>query len=682
MSELLEVKHLSVSIDTVQGEVEAVRDVSFSLRAGEILAVVGESGCGKSIMCKSIMKLLPGNAKIKSGSICINGVDITSYKEKEMQKLRGNLFSMVFQDPMTSLNPTMTIGAQIAEAVLIHQPKLSKAEVKKRVLELMELVGIERAEERANLYPWNFSGGMRQRSVLAIALASDPDILIADEPTTSLDVTIQAQILDLLREIQKRLGTATILVSHDLGVVARCADRVAVMYAGKIIETGETQEVYYDPKHPYTWGLLRSLPALSRGKDRLYTLPGMPPSLIHPPKGDAFAYRNTYALAVDYEKEPPMFRVTDSHYAATWLLDERAANVRNQIAEAMGNVDAAGAQNGEMETKQLCRKRCIEKLESGGNFEVLEQAESEEGQNSETGQNAEILLDVQHLSHVFPLSKKHVIRAVDDVSFQIRRGEILGLVGESGSGKSTVARCIMNICRPYSGKIVYRGIDVCDRGQFRQNKKMLQTDRQLIFHDSGSSLNQRMKVKEIILEPLKVSHMKPMHGSYHEEALFQMKAVGLEEQCLNRYPSELSGGQRQRVAIARALITEPGLLVADEPIASLDVSIQAQIVNLFRHLQEEHGFSFLFIAHDLAMVEFLCDRVGVMYHGRLVELAPCGELYANPLHPYTKELLSAIPVPDPLRERARKTTEFGSDKYVRGGRMEEVLPGHYVEIDQ
>ena len=377
MSELLEVKHLSVGIDTVQGEVEAVRDVSFSLRAGEILAVVGESGCGKSIMCKSIMKLLPGNAKIKSGSICINGVDITSYKEKEMQKLRGNLFSMVFQDPMTSLNPTMTIGAQIAEAVLIHQPKLSKAEVKKRVLELMELVGIERAEERANLYPWNFSGGMRQRSVLAIALASDPDILIADEPTTSLDVTIQAQILDLLREIQKRLGTATILVSHDLGVVARCADRVAVMYAGKIIETGETQEVYYDPKHPYTWGLLRSLPALSRGKDRLYTLPGMPPSLIHPPKGDAFAYRNTYALAVDYEKEPPMFRVTDSHYAATWLLDERAANVRNQIAEAMGNVDAAGAQNGEMKTKQLCRKRCIEKLESGGNFEVLEQAESE-----------------------------------------------------------------------------------------------------------------------------------------------------------------------------------------------------------------------------------------------------------------------------------------------------------------
>ncbi len=676
MSELLEVKHLSVSFDTSQGEVEAVRDVSFSLRAGEILAVVGESGCGKSVMCKSLMKLLPGNAKIKAGSICINGVDITSYKEKEMQKLRGKLFSMVFQDPMTSLNPTMTIGAQIAEAVLIHQPKLPPVEVKRRVLELMELVGIEQAEERANLYPWNFSGGMRQRSVLAIALASDPDILIADEPTTSLDVTIQAQILDLLREIQKKLGTATILVSHDLGVVARCADRVAVMYAGKIIETGKTEEVYYDPKHPYTWGLLRSLPALSRGKNRLYTLPGMPPSLIHPPKGDAFACRNAYALAIDYEEEPPMFRVTDSHYAATWLLDERAADVREQISEAMRSSDTEAAlpcllqkaQTGSVETGQFAGDMTGKKTESNG--------------NSETGQKAEILLDVQHLSHVFPLTKKHVIRAVDDVSFQIRRGEILGLVGESGSGKSTVARCIMNICQPYSGKILYRGINVCDRGQFRQNRKMLQTDRQLIFQDSGSSLNQRMKVEEIILEPLKVGHIKPMHGSYRDEALFQMKAVGLEEQCLNRYPSELSGGQRQRVAIARALITEPGLLVADEPIASLDVSIQAQIVNLFRHLQEEHGFSFLFIAHDLAMVEFLCDRVGVMYHGRLVELAPCRELYENPLHPYTKELLAAIPVPDPLRERARKATQFRKDAYMGGGKMEEVLPGHYVEISQ
>ena len=269
MDELLKVEHLAVSFQTDAGELEAVRDVSFSLRPGEVLAIVGESGCGKSVLCKSIMKLLPEKAKIKSGSIRINDTDISACKEKEMQKLRGRLFAMVFQDPMTSLNPTMTIGAQIAEAILVHQPKMKKEVVQKRVLELMELVGIDRPEARAKLYPWNFSGGMRQRSVLAIALASDPAILIADEPTTALDVTIQAQILDLLKEIQHRLGTATILVSHDLGVVARVADRVAVMYAGKICEIGTAEEIYYDPKHPYTKGLLRSLPALSHGLEVL-----------------------------------------------------------------------------------------------------------------------------------------------------------------------------------------------------------------------------------------------------------------------------------------------------------------------------------------------------------------------------------------------------------------------------
>ena len=276
MSDLLEIENLSVSFDTPQGELEAVRDVSFSLRKGEVLALVGESGCGKSVLCKTIMKLLPATARIREGSILVNGADISKYTEKEMQRLRGKLFAMVFQDPMTALNPTMTIGAQIAEAILIHEPKSSKDAVWKRVLELMELVGIDRPAERACMYPWNFSGGMRQRSVLAIALAANPAILIADEPTTALDVTIQAQILDLLRDIQQKLGTATILVSHDLGVVARAAERVAVMYAGKICEIGTAEEIYYQPEHPYTKGLLRSLPALSHGKEMLSTLP--PPS--------------------------------------------------------------------------------------------------------------------------------------------------------------------------------------------------------------------------------------------------------------------------------------------------------------------------------------------------------------------------------------------------------------------
>ena len=337
MEELLEIKDLHVSIRSPQGKVEAVRGVDLTLHPGEVLAVVGESGCGKSMLCKSILKLLPRNAYIESGSILVNGVDITAYRERDMAALRGKLFSMVFQDPMTSLDPTMTIGAQIAEAVLVHSPKMPKEAVYNRVLELMTLVGIARPRERYKLYPYNFSGGMRQRTVMAIALAGNPQILLADEPTTALDVTIQAQILDLLRDIQQKLHTATILVSHDLGVVARAADRVAVMYAGRIVEIGTAEEVYYDPRHPYTWGLMRSLPALARGKRALYTIPGMPPSLIDPPKGDAFAARNEYALAIDYEQAPPMFRITDTHYAATWLLDPRAPKIESPLG---GNVHA------------------------------------------------------------------------------------------------------------------------------------------------------------------------------------------------------------------------------------------------------------------------------------------------------------------------------------------------------
>lgn len=327
MENILEVQNLSVSFESPKGEVQAVRDVSFSLKKGEILAVVGESGCGKSVLCKSIMKLLPKSARIKEGTILLKGTDITRYKERDMQKIRGKFFSMIFQDPMTSLNPTMKIGQQIAEAILIHDRRKTKEQVYQKVIQLMELVGIEHARERYQSYPYNFSGGMRQRCVMAIALASDPEILFADEPTTALDVTIQAQILDLLREIQEKMGTAAILVSHDLGVVARAADRVAVMYAGKIVEIGTAEEIYYDPRHPYTWGLMRSLPFFAKKKEKLYTIPGMPPSLVNPPKGDAYACRNEYALGIDYEEMPPMFQITDTHFAATWLLDSRAPQI-------------------------------------------------------------------------------------------------------------------------------------------------------------------------------------------------------------------------------------------------------------------------------------------------------------------------------------------------------------------
>lgn len=324
MSKLLEINNLSVSFQTRQGEVEAVRGVSFALDSGEVLAVVGESGCGKSVLCKSIMKLLPPNGCIKSGSILVNGLDITGYGQRDMEPLRKRVFSMVFQDPMSSLNPTIPVGEQIAEAVRLHDPKKKKKAACEKAMELMRLVGIHEPEKQYKHYPCHFSGGMRQRSVMAVALASEPKILFADEPTTALDVTIQAQILDLLREIQQKMGTATVLVTHDFGVVARVADKVAVMYAGKIVETGTVEEIFYDARHPYTQGLIRSLPAYAKAGEPLYAIPGMPPVLLNPPKGDAFAYRNPYALAIDYEEMPPMFQVSDTHYAATWLLDERA----------------------------------------------------------------------------------------------------------------------------------------------------------------------------------------------------------------------------------------------------------------------------------------------------------------------------------------------------------------------
>mgnify|MGYP002675494980 FL=1 len=330
MENILELKNLTVSIDSPMGKVEAVRGVSLALRPGEVLAIVGESGCGKSMLCRSIMKLLPRSARIEGGQIIANGADITGYSQRDMNRLRGKLFSMVLQDPMTALDLTQTVEAQIAEAVRVHSPRLDRQAVHRRVMELMELVGIPQPEKRGKLYPYHFSGGQRQRVVMAIALAADPKILLADEPTTALDVTVQAQILDLLKDIQHRLHTATILVSHDLGVVARAADRVAIMYAGRIVEIGTAEEIYYDPRHPYTWGLMRSLPALAKG-GQLYTIPGMPPSLVHPPRGDAFACRNEYALAIDYEEAPPMFRVSDTHYAATWLLDERAPRVTPPI---------------------------------------------------------------------------------------------------------------------------------------------------------------------------------------------------------------------------------------------------------------------------------------------------------------------------------------------------------------
>lgn len=545
MAERLKVENLSVSFDTPAGEVQVLREVSLELREGETLALVGESGCGKSVLCKSIMKLLPGNSRITGGHIWGEGEEITGYKERQMQKLRGSLFSMIFQDPLSSLNPAISVGRQIGEGVALHDPRLCRKDIYSRVIELMALVGIERPRERYSLYPGDFSGGMRQRCVMAIALASQPRILLADEPTTALDVTIQAQMLDLLGNLKRRLGMAVLLVTHDLAVAAGAADRMAVMRKGKIVETGTAEEIFYMPRHSYTRELLQSHPAVA-GR----------------------------------EKGPGVSR--EGHQVQPDL------------------------------------------------------------------QENQILLEVNHLIRHFPLGKKAVVQAVDDVSFQIRKGEIFGLVGESGSGKSTVARCVMNICRPDEGSIVFKGIDTLDKRQAYRQRKTLHTARGLIFQDSAASLNRRMKVAHIIAEPMQAVRRRPQRGGYRAEAEFLLKHVGLDGSYLDKYPFELSGGERQRVAIARALSMEPELLVADEPLASLDAPVQWQIIQLFQRLQKEHGFAFLFIAHDLAVVRYLCHRVGVMRRGKLVETASAKEIFEAPRHPYTKELLAAIPAPDPM----------------------------------
>jgi len=337
MDNLLEVNNLFVSFTTEEGEVKAVRDVSFTLKKGETLAILGESGCGKSVLCKSILRILPENGLIKSGDVILAGENLTNLSEKAMNKVRGKEISMIFQDPMTSLNPTMSIGKQIMEAVLIHQ-KMSKSEAKKRTIELMELVGIDQAEKRFAQYPHHFSGGMRQRSVIAIALACNPKVLIADEPTTALDVTIQAQILDLIQELQRKIGISIIFITHDLGVVANVAQKIAIMYAGKIVEIGTTKDIFYEPKHPYTWGLISSLPTMAVEEELLHSIAGMPPNLLHPPQGDAFAVRNKFALKIDYFVEPPMFKISETHSAATWLLHRNAPEIKAPIRLKEGRV--------------------------------------------------------------------------------------------------------------------------------------------------------------------------------------------------------------------------------------------------------------------------------------------------------------------------------------------------------
>ncbi|MFU1793162.1 dipeptide ABC transporter ATP-binding protein [Paenibacillus azoreducens] len=646
MVENLVIKDLAVTFNTYAGEVQAVRGVSFQLKKGETLAIVGESGSGKSVMVKCIMRLIDKSiGSIKQGEVWFEGEDLLQKTEKQMQGIRGSYISIITQDPMTSLNPTMTVGNQIMECIRKHQ-RVSRSKAKREAIELLEMVGIPNPELRIKQYPHQFSGGMRQRVSIAIALACKPKILIADEPTTALDVTVQAQILELLKNLQSKLGMSIIFITHDLGVVAGLAERVIVMYAGKAVEVGTVDEIFYDPRHPYTWGLLGSMPGLHAEEGTLYSIPGTPPNMMSLPKGDAFAPRNKYSLKIDFMEEPPMFQISPTHYAATWLLHEHAPKIsRPYVSPSQRELHLHDPDKAK--TLQAAREK---------------------------------LVAVENLKKYFPLGKGQIHKAVDGLTFDIYKGETLGLVGESGCGKSTTGRTLIGLYTATSGKVLYGGENISGLNSLEKRQQMSRR-MQMIFQDPYSTLNPRMTVADIIAEGVDIHRFAKDAGQRREFVYQLLEAVGLNRDHANRYPHEFSGGQRQRIGIARALAVSPEFIIADEPISALDVSVQAQVVNLLKHLQKEKGLTYLFIAHDLSMVKHISDRIAVMYRGRIVELADSAELYENPLHPYTRSLLSAIPVPDPVVERKRKRIVFDHAMYAKNDAsrvFREVERGHWV----
>jgi peptide/nickel transport system ATP-binding protein len=627
---LLQIDDLRTHIRLRQGVVHAVDGVTFHVDPGETLGVVGESGCGKTMTALSIMNLLPTGGSIVAGSIKLNDRDISKLDANDMRKVRGNEIGMIFQDPLTSLNPTMTVGKQIAETVLLHR-EVTKVQAMDRAVEVLDLVGLPKARERVNEYPHQFSGGMRQRVMIAMALACEPKLLIADEPTTALDVTIQKQILELIDDLRHRLGMSVILVTHDLGVIAGRADRVVVMYAGKIAETTDTNTLFANPRHPYSEALFHALPEKSaETREKLYSIPGLPPDLINPGESCRFAPRCRYATDRCRSEEPPLTGENPGHqYACFYPVGSGVGSKPRTAAETAARRNANWAEQSPADGKPV-------------------------GTSSET---ADVLLSIEHLVKNFPVTKGAVLQrkigevsAVADVSLQIRRGETFGLVGESGCGKTTLGRLVVGLDRATAGSINFEGKDLVrtsGREYRRQRRKI-----QLMFQDSYASLDPRMRAGTILREPLVVQHIGNRREQ-QQKVEEMLDHVGLPRTATERYPHEFSGGQRQRLGFARALVLSPDLIVADEPVSALDVSIQAQVLNLMRELQREMGLTYFFISHDLSVVRYLSNHIGVMYLGKLVEFGPADQVYLTPAHPYTKGLIDSAPVADPKAEQAK-----------------------------
>lgn len=603
--DLLTIKNLKTWFNTRAGKVTVVDGLSFSIKKGETFALLGESGCGKSMTALSLMQLLPSQATQNiSGEIWLDGQDLLALPEAAMRNVRGNRISMIFQEPQTSLNPVITIGSQIAEVLTRHKGLKGKA-AEKRVIALLKSVGIPAPEQRILEYPHQLSGGMKQRVMIAIALAGEPDLLIADEPTTALDVTIQAQVLDLLKKLQKETGMAVLMITHDLAVVSEMADHVAVMYAGQIVEQGTRDAFFQHPKHPYSQKLFEALPSKDKREEALSIIPGSVPVLSQTFTSCRFNSRCSFVDKVCNEQVPQWQRISEVQGVRCFLYDE------NQSLN-----------------KTMNKAPSIKKL------------------NRKTATN-ESLLKVDNLKVHFPIHKGLLKRtvgyvyAVDEVSIDVKKGQTLALVGESGCGKTTLGKGILQLVKPTAGQVVFNELDLTamSERQLRLHRK----DFQIIFQDPFSSMNPRMMVGDIIEEGMIAQNVGGNALDRKKKVDELLEQVGLRAEYRDRYPHEFSGGQRQRICVARALAVSPKLIVCDEPTSALDVSVQAQILNLLKSLQEALSLTYIFITHNISVVSYLADEVAVMYLGRIVERGSVDDILDNPQHPYTKALLSAVP---------------------------------------